>query len=90
MTERSPAGKFTSTVTAADVLELFDAVEGPVLGSGDVAGTLHCTRDTARRKLDMLEDRGLVASRMVGRTRVFWLTNRSGDLRDWLSNGEES
>lgn len=90
MTERSSTGTFTSTVSAADVLDLFDAVEGPVLGSGDVAENLHCTRDTARRKLDVLEDRGLVASRMVGRTKVFWPVNRSRDLRDWAADQTDS
>lgn len=84
MNERSPEGTFKTTVSAADVLELFDEVEGPVLGTGDVSQQLQCTRDTARGKLDTLEERGLVESRMVGRTKVYWLHNRSGDLRDWM------
>lgn len=84
MPERGPEGTFRSTVTATDVMELFEAVEGPVLGSADVADELGCTRETARRKLDLLQKRGLVASRTVGRTTVYWRVDRSSDLRDWL------
>ena len=86
MPERGPEGTFRSTVTTTDVVELFDVVAGPVVGSADVANHLGCTRDTARRKLDLLEKRGLVASRMVGRTKVYWRVDRSSDLREWLDD----
>jgi|AntDeeMinimDraft_5_1070356.scaffolds.fasta_scaffold00220_34 predicted ArsR family transcriptional regulator len=90
MPDRGPEGTFRSTVTTTDVVELYDVVDGPVLGSADVANHLGCTRDTARRKLDLLEKRGLVDSRMVGRTKVFWRVDRSSDLREWLDEDDRT
>lgn len=83
MVERDARGRFRTAVTVADVLALYEEIEGPVLGASDVAERLGCTRATAREKLTALENRGLVASRRVGRTTVFWRVSRSGDLRDW-------
>lgn len=51
------AGQLTDEVTLADVLEVFDDVEGPVVTSGDVAAT-DCSADTARGKLRQLLNQG--------------------------------
>lgn len=78
--ERSDAGRFTETVTPDEVLGVFDAVDGPVVTSGDVAERLGCSRETARRKLRTLEDRGHVASRETAGRVVWWLVEgREGD-----------
>jgi DNA-binding IclR family transcriptional regulator len=86
MPERGPEGTFRTAVTPADVLDVFETVEGPVLGAGDVAAQLGCTRSTARRKLGQLAERGLVDSRMVGRTKVYWPTEPVQDLDEWLED----
>jgi hypothetical protein len=71
--DRTDAGRFTETVSVDDVLGVFEAVEGPVVTSGDVAETLDCSRETARRKLRALENRGHVASRETAGRIVWWL-----------------
>jgi len=71
--ERGDSGRYTETVTLDDVLGVFEAVEGPIVTSGDVADALDCSRDTARRKLAALEAQGRVASRETAGRVVWWL-----------------
>ena len=40
------------------VLAVFDAVEGPVVTSGDVADKLDCTTEAPRRTLEQLREEG--------------------------------
>jgi len=70
--EREESGRYTETVTAADVLGVFASVRGPVVTSGDVADALDCSRETARRKLRGLEDRGRVDGRETAGRVVWW------------------
>lgn len=73
--ERGDGGRYTETVTSSDVLAVFEAVEGPVVTSGDVAEHVGCSSETARRKLTALEDQGRLASRKtVGRV-VWWVVD---------------
>ncbi|WP_121744024.1 HTH domain-containing protein [Natronorubrum halophilum] len=72
---RGDSGRFTDTTTLADVLDVFDAVEGPVVTSGDIAESLDCSRETARRKLRALEEDGRVASRKTAGRVVWWRTD---------------
>lgn len=71
--DRGDAGRFTETVTPGDVLDVFDAVEGPVVTSGDVAEALDCSRETARRKLRRLEEDGRLRSRTTAGRVVWWI-----------------
>ncbi|MFB6296682.1 MAG: hypothetical protein ABEH66_07595 [Halobacteriales archaeon] len=43
--------------------------------SGDVAETLGCSRETARRKLRRLDDEDRVASRKAGGRVLWWLAD---------------
>jgi len=70
--DRSDAGRYTEVVTPEDVLGVFEAVEGPVVTSGDVAEALGCSRETARRKLRNLEEQGRLASRKTAGRVVWW------------------
>ena len=70
--ERTEGGEFAPTVTPERVLAVFDAVEGPVVTSSDVAGELDCTAEAARRTLDELhEERRLGRRRTAGRL-LYW------------------
>jgi len=69
---RDDRGQFTDEVTVADVLEVFDAVEGPVVTSGDVAAATGCSADTARRKLRQLHDEGRLGRRTTAGRIVYW------------------
>jgi DNA-binding CsgD family transcriptional regulator len=73
--EREDTGRYTETVTPDDVLGVFEAVDGPVVTSGDVAEALECSRETARRKLRTLEERGRVASRTTAGRVVWWVAD---------------
>jgi biotin operon repressor len=79
--ERGDTGRYTETVTLDDVLSVFEAVEGPVVTSGDVAETLNCSRETARRKLRTLEEQGYVASRKTAGRVVWWLVDEQDPAR---------
>ncbi|WP_318568774.1 DeoR family transcriptional regulator [Salinigranum marinum] len=79
--ERGDTGRYTETVTLDDVLGVFEAVEGPVVTSGDVAETFDCSRETARRKLRTLEEQGHVASRKTAGRVVWWIVHEQDPAR---------
>lgn len=79
--ERGDAGRYAETVTLDDVLGVFEAVEGPVVTSGDVAERLDCSRETARRKLRTLEQQGHVAGRKTAGRVVWWIMNERDQTR---------
>jgi hypothetical protein len=70
--EHGDDGAFVETITLDDVLEVFDAVDGPVILSADVADELSCSRETARRKLGDLHERGDLDRRKVSRRVIYW------------------
>lgn len=70
--KREEGGRFAEVVPLDDVLAVFERVEGPVVTSGDVADHLECSRETARRKLRELEERGRLASRLTAGRVVWW------------------
>jgi hypothetical protein len=74
--EQGESGEFVETLAPEDVLDVFDAVDGPVILSADVADHFGVTRETARRKLKQLADRGELDRRKVSRRVVYW---RAGD-----------
>jgi hypothetical protein len=76
---RDDTGNYTETVTLADVLGVFDSVEGPVVTSSDIAAAIDCSRETARRKLRRLEAEDRVASRKTAGRIVWWLVDSAGD-----------
>lgn len=70
--KRGEDGTFVEDTTHWDVLRVFDRVEGPVVTSGDVADVQGCSRETARRKLDQLHERGRVGRRKTAGRVVYW------------------
>lgn len=79
--DREDSGRYTESVAPADVLGVFETVNGPVVTSGDVAEELGCSRETARRKLRTLEERGRLASRKTAGRVVWWLVNSDETVR---------
>lgn len=69
---RDEHGQFTEQVSLADVLDVFDAVEGPVVTSGDIASLTGCSDDSARRKLERLYDQGRLGRRKTAGRVVYW------------------
>lgn len=86
--ERGDAGRDTETVTLEDVLDVFEAVDGPVVTSGDVAEARECSLETARRTLRTLEEQDRVASRKTAGRVVWWLVDERApagiDPDDWV------
>ncbi len=76
---RNEQGRYVRTLTDERVFEAFDAVEGPVITTRDVADRLDCTQEAARQRLSELVDRGLLGRRKTGRTIVYWRTESTGD-----------
>lgn len=54
------------------MIEAFEAVEGPVVTTSDVAELLGVTTQAARNKLDALVESGTLRRRKTGRTIVYW------------------
>ena len=77
--EHGESGEFVETVPLDDVLGVFDQVRGPVVLSADVADALDCSRETARRKLEQLHDRGALDRRKVARRVVYWRADQDAD-----------
>ncbi len=94
--EHGDDGSFVETVTLGDVLGVFGAVEGPVVLSADVADALDCSRETARRKLEALHDRGEVERRKVSKRVIYWRpadddpSPTAGDAATISTDGEDS
>ncbi|RJX44111.1 hypothetical protein DM826_03280 [Halonotius aquaticus] len=80
--DRGDGGRYTETVTLADVLGVFERVDGPVVTSGDIADALDCSRETGRRKLATLEAQGRVASRKTAGRVVWWLAEPPVDASE--------
>lgn len=72
---RDEDGKFAEAVEASEVLEVFDAVEGPVVTTTDVSDVLGVTTESARQKLNGLVSQGDLRRRKTGRTVVYWPVN---------------
>ena len=70
--ERGDGGEFIEKVTEENVLDVFKKVRGPVITSSDVAESLGCSTETARRKLKSLSERGKVNQRSTAGRVVWW------------------
>lgn len=69
---RTENGQFAETVDPVDVLTVFDAVDGPVVTTTDVADVVGVTTEGARSKLNRLVADGELRRRKTGRTVVYW------------------
>jgi predicted ArsR family transcriptional regulator len=77
--DRGESGEFTERVTLEDVIGVFDVVEGPAITSADVAESLDCTTETARRKLKELHKQERVDSRKTAGRVIWWRTFTEDD-----------
>lgn len=81
---RDEDGQFAAEVDQDDVLDVFDAVDGPVVTTTDVADVLGITTESARGKLNDLVRDGDLRRRKTGRTVVYW------QVRDRENDGPHS
>jgi len=69
------SGRYTGQYTTKDFLDAIKA-EGGMAGTGDIADRVGCAHDTAYKRLQKLEDEGLVSSRKVGNT-LLWANSET-------------
>lgn len=63
-------GKYTGTYSIQDFLSAIDE-EGGMAGTGEIAQHVACAHDTAYKRLQQIEEDGLVTSKNVGNT-LLW------------------
>jgi len=68
-------GQYTGEYSTEDFLSAIRNQEG-IAGTGDIADSVGCAHDTAYKRLQEMEDRGLVTSRKVGNT-LLWSVEQS-------------
>ena len=66
--------------TERGVLEVFEAVDGPVVTSEDVAEFLGMSLETGRRELETLEERGLLSRRKTAGGNVWWIADEQATV----------
>jgi len=78
--KRGETGQYVETVGPDDVLEIFDRLDGPpVVTSADIADMTGLSPDSARRKLEVLKQRGDVDSRRTAGRVLYWRTSDVGE-----------
>lgn len=87
--EHGDKGEFVETTTLDDVRSVFEEVDGPVVLSADVSDQLGCTRETARRKLETLHERGDLHRRKVARRVIYWQPTPSSTRSDHARGTEQ-
>jgi Mn-dependent DtxR family transcriptional regulator len=63
-------GRYTGEYSTEDFFEAIRS-EGGMAGTGDIAKKVGCAHDTAYKRLQRMEEDGLVSSRKVGNT-LLW------------------
>ena len=63
-----------------DVLRAVRDIYGPAVGASEVADELGVQRQTADKYLRRLAEEGYIRTRMVGQSRVWWLSDE-GELK---------
>jgi len=86
--ERNESGRYVETVGPGEVLGTFDAVDGPVITSTDVAEFLECTTEAARQKLKRLVEEETLARRRTGRMFIYWRTTETTAAESGRETGE--
>lgn len=63
-------GRYTGQYSTDDFLNAINA-EGGMAGTGEIADHVGCAHDTAYKRLQEIENEGIVSSRKVGNT-LLW------------------
>ena len=71
MKERNDSGRYSEKYPDDLFIEKVSEMDMPT--SPDVARAVGCHRNQAYRRLSELEDRGKLESKIVGRSRVWWI-----------------
>ncbi|WP_049924061.1 winged helix-turn-helix domain-containing protein [Halopiger djelfimassiliensis] len=67
-------GRYTGTYSDDDFVEAIEN-EGEPVGTGEIAKAVGCAHDTAYKRLQALETKGIITSRKVGNTLVWSISD---------------
>jgi DNA-binding IclR family transcriptional regulator len=70
-------GRYTGEYSTEDFLDAITSEDG-MAGTGDIADQVGCAHDTAYKRLQRMENQGLVSSRKVGNT-LLWSITEAAD-----------
>lgn len=70
-------GRYTGEYSTQNFLDAINREEG-MAGTGDIADRVGCAHDTAYKRLQKMEEEGLVSSRKVGNTLLWTSTGDTG------------
>ena len=84
--DRDGGGRYTPSVTDADILGILDRASAPVMTATEVANELPIGRSAVRKRLVDLHDRGTVERKSVGaRSVVWWIAEKDDETPDFKS-----
>ncbi len=67
-------GQYTGNYSSKEFLTAIENIDG-MAGTGDIADEIGCAHDTAYKRLQNLENDGLVKSQKVGNTLIWSVIN---------------
>ena len=70
-------GRYTGEYSTDDFIEAINS-EGGMAGTGDISDIVGCAHDTAYKRLQEMEEGGLVSSKNVGNT-LLWRVSNGND-----------
>ena len=76
------------TADRKSILKVLALAYSPVLGTSDIAEKTGVSRQAADQRLRRMADDGLVDTRKIGRSRVWWITSRGKAYLDPDSESE--
>lgn len=69
-------GQYTGQYPTEDFLNAINDMNG-MAGTGEIADQVGCAHDTAYKRLQQMEEKGLVSSQKVGNTLVWNITKEN-------------
>ena len=84
--DRDGGGRYTPSVTDADILGILERASAPVMTASEVADELPIGRSAVRKRLVDLHERGTIERKSVGaRSVVWWIVDKNDETPDFKS-----
>jgi len=84
--DRDGGGRYTPSVTDADILGILERASAPVMTATEIADELPIGRSAVRKRLVDLHERGPIERKSVGaRSVVWWIVDKDDATPDFKS-----
>jgi len=84
--DRDGGGRYTPSVTDADILGILERASAPVMTASEIADELPIGRSAVRKRLVDLHERGTIERKSVGaRSVVWWIVDKDDETHDFKS-----